>query len=295
MRDLKDFSRREWRRWKPLDHFMIQICNDGLQGLFVKWKPRGYSEFLRDAGRLQGKNVGLVVAYEQPWALGWLLKMAQRHLTDGALLVFDNSRNKQVRKEIELVCRRYDTLYLPLPFNPTRHPNRSHGMAMTWIFRNVVQTLRPKMFTYIDHDLIPIVKTDLGGILAGQPFYGVLNASPWAWSLWAGFCSYDFPAVDGLSLNYLNDFSIGLDTGGRNWPHLYCRYDRSQLRFASQRDAEITVPERGISGKFTVIDDRWLHIGAVGYSDAFRKEADLFERIAKASYDGVPLQVETTK
>jgi hypothetical protein len=104
MRGLKDFSTREWFRLKPLDHFLIQICNDALQSAFRAFRPRTLERFLQNAEHAIGGNVGLVIAYEQPWALDWLLRTAARNLTDGILFVFDNSRQPEARTQIERVC-----------------------------------------------------------------------------------------------------------------------------------------------------------------------------------------------
>lgn len=290
MRNLADFSRQEWRRLKPLDHFMIQICNDGLQKAFRLWKPQALERFLRDAGRLRGGNIGCVVAYEQPWTVGWLIRAAARNLKDAALLVFDNSRRSTMRVEIERVCREGGIPYLGLPPSPTHHPNRSHGMAMTWIYYNVVRALEPRTFSYIDHDLIPLGKTGLGEIPANQPFYGLLNVGKWAWSLWAGFCSYDFSAVRRLPLNFLNDFSRGLDTGGRNWPFLYKHFDHTRLRSAKGVSIEILDPAENSPHSLGLIDECWVHLGGAGYSGDFRKLLKFYEYVARATDDGATLQ-----
>lgn len=249
--------------------------------------------FINDTEHLRGGDIGLVVAYEQPWALDWLIRMAARHLS-GALLVFDNSRRAEARLEIERVCRDAGVPYLGLPPSPTKHPNRSHGMAMTYIFHNVVRAIKPRSFTFIDHDLIPMEKIELGGALRGQPFYGLPNDSKWAWSLWAGYCSYDFSAVQYLPLNFLNDFSIGLDTGGRNWLPLYRNYDRSRLRFGAWRLARVPDRVLGTDRPVDVIDGNWIHLCGAGYSSRFKETLDFYERIAKAAEEGATLRTLTS-
>jgi hypothetical protein len=290
MRELGDYSMREWLRLKPLDHFTIQVCNDALQGIFRKLHPRALERFLQDAEHLAGGNVGLVIAYQQPWALDWLLRMADRHLVDGALLVFDNSRRSEARREIERICRDRGVPYLALPPNPTWHPNRSHGMAMTWIFHNVVRALNPRIFSFIDHDLIPMDKTVLGGNLGDQPFYGALKFWKYGWSLWAGYCSFDFTAVHHLPLNFLNDFSRGLDTGGRNWSLLYRNFDRDQLRFAPREYTEFADPLDGAPHPTKVVDGSWIHLGGASYSGKFRERFAFYERVAKATDEGATLK-----
>jgi hypothetical protein len=291
MRDLRNYSTREWFRIKPLDHFMIQVCNDILQSAFCKLRPKSLERFLQNAEHIaRGGHIWLVVAYEAPWALDWLLRMAARHLTDGTVLVFDNSRRAQARIDIERICQNRGVPYLALPPNPTWHPNRSHAMAMTWVFRNVVKAVRPRTFSFIDHDLIPMEKIERGAILEHQPFYGALNIGKFdgklGWNLWAGYCSYDFSAVHHLPLNFLNDFSRDLDTGGRNWPILYKKFDRTQLRFAPRLLKEFIDPLHKTPRPIQIVDNSWLHLRGGGYSNKHRDKFEFYQRIAKATDEG---------
>ena len=106
MRELKDYTLREWFRIKPIDHFMIEVANDTLQSVFCKLRPKALGHFLQDAQHLSGNDIGLVIAFEKPWVLDLLLKTSARNLTGGTLLVFDNSRTQEARKDIARVCQR---------------------------------------------------------------------------------------------------------------------------------------------------------------------------------------------
>ncbi|MGZ8428169.1 MAG: hypothetical protein ACXW4S_01800 [Candidatus Deferrimicrobiaceae bacterium] len=287
MRDINNFSASEWLRFLPFKYAFKQTRNDAWLAIYKKFRPKALDMFLRESERLRNRNVALVVAFEQPWVLDWLLRMAQRNLTDTAVLVFDNSRRTVARRDIELVCRNHGIPYLALPANPTRHVNRSHGMSMTWIFHNVVRAIKPRMFAFIDHDMIPVRKAEFSERLADQPFFGKLRTSPWAWQLWAGYCLFDFSTVADLPINFLYDFSQKLDTGARNWGCLYQHYDRDRLRFASSRYVEIRDPATGESTSVEMVDDRWLHIGNIGYNDNFRSKAQFCENLAHALDQGI--------
>ena len=289
MRDLKDFSAAEWLRMQPLQDGFKQLRNDIVQSVYVQRRPKALEKFLQDVAHLKGRNVLSVVAFEQPWVLDWLMKMASRHLVDATLLVFDNSHRSDKRTEIERVCRDRNVAYLGLPNNPTRHVNRSHGMAMTWIFDNVVRAIQPRIAGFIDHDLIPMQTIEVGRILGDQPFFGAPNFSQWGWSLWAGYCLYDFAPVRQRPLNFLYDFSRELDTGGRNWSRLYRNYDRNRFRFSDRRALEVTDPTTSARRRLEVVDDQWLHLCGVGYNDNFRTRSDFFGRIAQAVDEGASL------
>lgn len=293
MRPLQYYTTREWLRVKPLDHLLIQVGNDILQRVFRGLRPGRLRGFLQDVAPLSGRNIGLVIAFEKPWVLDWLLKMAARNVSDGDFLVFDNSRGKEARREIEAVCRKNGTPYLPLPFSPTRHPNRSHGMAMTWVFHNVVRAIEPRTFTFIDHDLIPMEKVCLGSIPKDQPFYGPRKVGKWGWwTLWAGYCAYYFSAVRELPLNFLNDFSRDLDTGGRNWPVFYRHHDREGLLFGKRERFEFIDPldNSATSYQAQIVDAGWMHLGGAGHRDKFREHFDFYQRLARATEDGLRLQ-----
>ena len=186
MRDLKDFAWDEWLRLLPVTHGFKQARNDVLLSAFLKARPKELEKFLQDTSQLKGRNVANVVAFEQPWVLDFFLKMAKRHVADATVLVFDNSRLAPKRMEIERVCRERNTLYLGLPENSTRHANRSHGLAMTWIFHNVMRVIQPAIMSFVDHDLIPIERIEFAQRLGTQPLFGKANISKWAWSLLGG-------------------------------------------------------------------------------------------------------------
>jgi len=298
MRDLKDYTLREWLRIKPIDHFMIEIANDTLQSLFCRWRPKPLQRFLQDAAHLSDTHIGLVIAFEKPWVLDLLLKSAARNLTGGTLLVFDNSRSQEARKGIACVCKENAVPYLALPPCPTRHANRSNGMAMTWVFNNVVKAIKPKTFTFIDHDLIPLEKTKLGTGRENQLFYGTIRAGKMGfWTLWAGYCSYNFSAVEHLRMNFLNDFSRDLDTGGRNWPLLYKFQNQNQIRFAPRNKTELIDPlDKSISNyRVSIVDNCWLHFGGASYQKKFQEGYEFYQRIARAIIEGASIKDLTYK
>jgi len=97
---------------------------------------------------------------------------------------------------------------------------------------------------------------------------------------------YDFQRVREIPLNFLHDFSRGLDTGGRNWLPLYSHYDRSKLRLADLRYVDMVDRTTGSACNLQLVDQSWLHIGGIGYNDNFRRKSDLSRWIAKAFDDG---------
>jgi len=280
MRELKEFSAKEWLQLLPVQTAFKQARNDLWLALYNSFTPPRLDLFLGETEKFRNQNIALVIAFEQPWALDWLLRMST-NLTDTTILVFDNSRRAAAKVDIEQVCRKHQTPYLALPPNSTRHVNRSHGMAMTWIFNNVVRVIKPRLFAFIDHDMIPVQKIGFSERLGDQSFFGLEQSSGgWAWNLWAGYCMFDFSSVARLKMNFLYDFSRNLDTGGRNWNRLYRNYDRERLRFASNCNIKVKSASTKKSHSMQIIDDCWFHIGSIGYNDNFRDKSQFCEELA---------------
>lgn len=97
---------------------------------------------------------------------------------------------------------------------------------MEWLchgfITELLKKIEPKVFGFIDHDLLPVKKINFNtSIKIQHGFYGLYRAKKGYWNLWAGYCFYSFNKVKSLPLNWLYDFSCYLDTGGRNWDPLY--------------------------------------------------------------------------
>jgi hypothetical protein len=276
MKKLKEFSLKEWLRLLPLTHAFKQLRNDAQLALYLRKPAQGEQEFIDGMHDLAGKNVLIVVAFEQPLALHWLLYQARRHVQDFTILVFDNSRTEEARSKIRRVCADHTAPYLALPANRTRHVNRSHGLAMTWIFEHVIRAVRPGIFGYIDHDMIPISECRLAHRLDTQACYGLINRGLDCWNLWAGFCLFRYRDVEHRSMNFLYDFSRGVDTGGRNWGSLYRHLNARTLAFAEEAYVELKNAESGKSRMVQIVDHTWAHIGGIGYNSNFDEKRQFF-------------------
>lgn len=287
MRSFHQFTPGEWATLLPLRQGLRQWRNDLLLARYRQAVSPGLDEFLTRNAHLRDGNIVIVIAFEQPWALDWLLKQAAQHVVGATLLVFDNSRTEEARRGIREVCERRGAPYLGLPDYRTRHANRSHGMAMSWIHENVVQRLQPRTFGFIDHDLVPVQRIDFAGRLGDQPAYGMLNAGNFGhWNLWAGYCMYRQADTARLPLNFLYDFSRGLDTGGRNWNPLYRGLDRAKMRFAPQEFIELRL-DADTAARVEVVDGCWVHMGGIGYDTNFRDKIGFFSRLREELERGV--------
>ena len=291
MREAHEFSAREWVRLVPAVQFLRQLRNDALLAHYRHRSTPEVPGFLQRHADLQGQRIAIVVAFEQPWALRWQLRMAARNLRGAQVLVFDNSRTPAMRQQIRAVCEEHRTPCLGLPRYRTRHANRSHGMAMSWIWHNVVRPLRPESFGFLDHDLIPVAPIDPAVHLRDQPAYGLVYPGMLHyWYLWAGYCFYRYEAVAARPLNFLYDFSRELDTGGRNWGPLYRSLDRERLHAARRELLPLRPPSWSEARQVEVLDGAWIHVGGVSYNDNFEVKHAFFEALLQALAAGARLE-----
>jgi hypothetical protein len=175
-----------------------------------------------------------IVAYNIPTCIEVLLRR-KAFFNDAHLVVVDNSSSSAARDSIFELCRNFHVTYFGLPINPEWNPNRSHGLALNWVFYNLVQQWRPNIFGFLDHDCYPCKSFELNRLIDGYNFYGLKHHSPLKprlWNLWAGFCFYRLKRLHGLELDFKHVVEDQLDTGGKNWYQIYQHTTLSECRFA---------------------------------------------------------------
>lgn len=286
MQKITLYSWSDYCRLVPLIVLFKQLRNDLLLAFYKSLKAQDENQFISKHLYLRNQNLLIVVAFEQPKVLEWLFSLAVKNLQDFQLMVFDNSRDLVLREQIKQLCQQYKIPYLSLPMYRTRHPNRSHGLAMTWIFHRIIKVIRPAYFGYLDHDMFPIKPIQIKSLIPShQISYGLLNDAKHYWNLWAGYCFFKFESVDHLPLNFLYDFSRGIDTGGRNWKFLYKFQNKSATQFASSVQEPLILND-GSQSDVQIIDDAWVHVGGVSYNNNFQPKEKFYELLVKEFISG---------
>ena len=97
MRKLNRYSFFEYLKLRPLKDAFKQSRNDIWQFFFCLKKPEGFEFFLQEQESLRDKNIAIIIAFEQPWVLNWMLTMAVKNQPDFQFIVFDNSRYQDIR------------------------------------------------------------------------------------------------------------------------------------------------------------------------------------------------------
>lgn len=287
MKKLSQFSITDFLCLKPLRALIKELRNDLFLAFYKRLKAKGENEFIKQ-NFSKNKKILIIIAFEQDKVLNWLLALSSINLKDFQLMVFDNSRNPQARSKIRQTCFQFQIPYLGLPFNGTRHPNRSHGMAMTWVFHRIIKKIEPSWFGYLDHDMLPVKSVQISNCIPqGQNTYGFLNDAPDYWNLWAGYCFYNYSNVSHLPLNFIYDFSRELDTGGRNWPYLYAHQNKDDVKYATSINRSVFVPPDQ-TRTVQLIDDAWIHVGGVSYNNNLQPKEYFFEQLVNTLLSGIP-------
>jgi len=220
---------RAWLRLRPLIHCLKSARYKIVDEIYRRRAPRSAGlTVIRDS--LRNKKAIVTIAFSDPQSLDWQVSLIRFYVPDAVHLVVDNSTEDVDAEALRAVAERHRVLYVRLPENPwIGRPSRSHGIAMNWVWHNVIRPGAPEAFGFVDDDLFPTAMDDPFAPLARQDIYGAVRDVGSRWFLWAGFCFFSYGAVSDKQLDFGQDWFIGLDTGGGNWSKLYCKIDRARL------------------------------------------------------------------
>jgi hypothetical protein len=212
------------------------------------------------------------IAFNKPVCIQIMVNCWSTFAKDTVLVVADNSTDLNCRKEIRKICKTADIHYIGLPKNPEWHPNRSHALAMNWVYYNFVRKMTPKTFGFLDHDCFPFAEFDLNRKMENKIIYGekrISEKKQSIWSLWAGFCFFKYSFTKDKKLNFTHSIELGLDTGGSNWSVLYSCLNVADANFANTHNGASFTS----SWEFNSIIDHFVHIGSAAHLIKSKKMA----------------------
>ncbi len=262
---LADFTTDDWLRLRPLTQRLKTLRYDANNALHIRKLARG-GDVAAVTRSLTGRRVLITVAFEDPQAIDWQIRLVRRYVACDLHLIADNSGDDVAASAIRSASDSAGALYLRLPASAARS-SRSHGLALNWLWTNVVRPGRPAAFGFLDDDFFPTGPDDPFAVLGSQEFFGVIRTAGERWFLWAGFCLFHYAAVADRMLDFRQDWFIGLDTGGANWELLYRHADITRLRRADMVTGRYRadVPE---SESYFQWYNHWLHeVGSTGRPD----------------------------
>jgi hypothetical protein len=254
-RPLRDFSRQDWIRLRPVTQAYKTLRYDAVNALYMR-RGRVDAHLLAE---LRGRSVVCSIAFNSDWAIDRQSRLMRRYLKGAAYLVADNSSDEAAAARIAALCAAQGAHYFRLPSTPTRKASRSHGLALNWVCRNLIARLAPPVFGFVDHDIFPTAPVDVAACVRDQPVWGRLVVRQELWYLWAGFCFFRGAVLRERALDFRQDWFRGLDTGGANWP-FYATLDRAALAFPMERQIHVGKLADGELDAIDLIGD-WVHCG----------------------------------
>lgn len=252
----------------PQIHRLKRLRNDVVSRLYTRRPAENLDAVIAELGDVRAESLLFVVAFNLPWAIDLMIRSTRRHMPDWRLVVVDNSNRPEARAEIAAICATAGVPCLRLPRNPEWSPNRSHGLALNWTWRNLIRPLRPKHFGFLDHDCFPIRRSRQRERLETRPFDGLKIAPErvvGAWYLWAGYMFFNAGRIGDRELDFNHDQPLRLDTAGRNWTKLYREFDGPGLDLLAETHVALPVPDGNGEVDVLCIDGTMVHVGGASY------------------------------
>lgn len=212
------------------------------------------------------------IAFNNVKVIEYQIKLLKKNLNGNYVFtIVDNSNDNNSSLKIKELCQNYKISYIKCPNYSIKDPSTSHGLALNWVYKNIVVNNHIKKFGFLDHDLFPIGKIDLNNILTNSTngVHGLVVRRNIAWYLWAGYCFFDLNILSVKKLDFVpckiieaTGSKLYLDTGGSNWNIVYkfinyksifCNYDRKNYL------EEIVASNTYEEDCYDLIDKCWLH------------------------------------
>jgi hypothetical protein len=252
-----EYNLADWRRLRPVTQSYKTLRYKLVDRRYMR-RPARAGDVASLARAVAGRKVLATIAYADPQAVDWQTRLVRHYLPDVVHIVADNSPDEVSAAAIAEVARARQALYIRLPVNPWHQSSRSHGIAMNWVWRNVLRPGAPEAFGFLDDDIFPTGPDEPFSALRSQDFYGNLRFQGSRWHIWAGYCSFHFGRVADKGLDFGQDWFKALDTGGGNWRALFSHVDPTAIQGASLK----VVPyETGATGAKVTLQwlGTWLH------------------------------------
>src|SRR5947209_17325471 len=115
MRDLSQYSGKDWLLAKPQIAFFKEARDAVLRDLYCNRTAAGLDRFISEQSRLRGRRVAVIIAHEEAWLIAHQATRLRRFVPDFIPIVFDNSPSEDARAAIARTCAEADVAYLALP------------------------------------------------------------------------------------------------------------------------------------------------------------------------------------
>jgi hypothetical protein len=199
-----------------------------------------------------------VIAYNSPSLIYDQIILINKFLDEDEYIynVIDNSSDSLARKEIENICLAKGIKYISVPNHFLSNASYSHGFALNFTYKTIIQRLNIKLFGFLDHDIFPIKKTSLFSKVNSKPIYSLPQKRfdkkiyPWP-----GFCFFNSKLLSIRDLDFSPSLKFHCYTGGLNiFDKKYFNEAISKNVFLLKKDPSAKIQNQA----YQIIDD-WIH------------------------------------
>lgn len=166
----------------------------------------------------------IVLAFNQPELIKLHYAAMRKFLRDEhEYFIMDNSSDESRSREIREFCLDRHIHYVRLPKNPGIDESTNPGFAFNWIYRNLVERLKPARFGFIDSDLFPVEPVSIDPYLDDGEAWGIITERKPTllrplrrpvWYLWLGLLFFRRERFAGRAPDFLPG-EWGIDAGGK--------------------------------------------------------------------------------
>ena len=142
VRSLSDYSFADWRRLRPLIHGLKTAKYRLATKRYVR-RPASAGDLSALARSMAGKRVLVTIAFGDDELVDWQVRLVRHYVPSTKHVIADNSRDDGAAARIAAICTEFDAPYVRLPANPWHQPSRSHGIALNWIWCNLIRPGEP--------------------------------------------------------------------------------------------------------------------------------------------------------
>jgi hypothetical protein len=248
----------------PLTRWLKNIRNRVSKALYLS-RPARITQLPTDWMAEKNDAICYSIAFNHFICIDVLIEYWHKFARNTALVIVDNSSKKEAQQQICALCAEQGVPYLRLPANFEWNQNRSHALAMNWIYQNLVQKWRPRLFGFLDHDCFPYAPFDLSKSMGCCNIFGnkrISKIDPTYWNIWAGFCFFRLSRLENFKIDFTHSIELGLDTGGSNWNSIYQFIQPGELKNVLAG----SVPKCELFSQMRyTIDNRFLHVSGASY------------------------------
>ena len=123
---------------------------------------------------IPGCDVLATIAFNDAEAIRWQAALIRHYLPRADHIVIDNSSDDGAAADIAAVAAHRGLLICGCRKSVARF-SRSHGIALNWVWHNVLRPGAPRAFGFLDDDLFPTAPDDPFAPLASQDFFGLVR------------------------------------------------------------------------------------------------------------------------